>query len=300
MLTVRTVAELRERLAPDRREGRRIGLVPTMGALHDGHLSLIEAAREGCDMVVVSLFVNPTQFNEAADLARYPRDEARDAAAAAAAGADVLFAPGVQEVYPDGFATSVEVLGPALPLEGESRGAGHFRGVTTVVAKLMWMVQPDAAYFGQKDAQQVIVIRRMAADLNIPVEIIAMPIVRERDGLAMSSRNALLSPQERLRALSLSRALEHVGRMVAEGESSGPAIEEAALAVLAQGGAEAEYAALVDPETLQPVAELCAPALLALAARVGAVRLIDNATLAPSAATAGRVRGGEAVAACSA
>src|SRR6202167_5645160 len=196
MRTVRTVSELRTALAPVRREGRSIGLVPTMGALHDGHLSLIAGAREQCDVVVVSLFVNPAQFNERADLERYPRDESRDAAAAAAAGADVLFAPSADEVYPQGFATSVEVLGVTERLEGAARGSEHFRGVSTVVTKLLCMVLPDVAYFGQKDAPQVVGVRRLVSDLNIPVQIEALPTVREPDGLALSRRHALLDADE--------------------------------------------------------------------------------------------------------
>jgi len=230
MRVVRTVAELRETLAPARREGLRIGLVPTMGALHEGHLSLAERARRDCDVVVVSLFVNPAQFNERADLDRYPRDERRDSGLAAAAGADVLFAPSAEEVYPAGFATSVEVLGVTERLEGAARGPEHFRGVTTVVTKLLCMVLPDAAYFGQKDAQQVVVIRRLVADLNLPVQIEALPTVREPDGLAMSSRNALLSASERERALSLStglRAADRRGRRRAPGRGGRPRVRGA-------------------------------------------------------------------------
>src|SRR5262249_41680883 len=194
MRVVRTVRELREALAPARRAGQRIGLVPTMGALHDGHLSLIERAHEQCGLVVVSLFVNPAQFNERRDLDRYPRDERRDSDLASAAGADVLFAPSVEEVYPAGFATSVEVLGVTERLGGLARAPEHLRGVTTVVTKLLCMALPDVPYFGQKDAQQVVVIRRLVAALDLPVAIEALPTIREPDGLAMSSRNALLSP----------------------------------------------------------------------------------------------------------
>ena len=212
MRTVRTVTELSAALAPVRQTAlarpthagagvsgvaTTIGLVPTMGALHEGHLSLIQRAREHCDVVVVSLFVNPSQFDERADLERYPRREADEARLAAQAGADILFAPSVDEVYPDGFASAVEVLGVTDRLEGESRGAAHFRGVSTVVTKLLCMVGPDVAYFGQKDAQQVVVIRRLVADLNLPVRVEVCPTVRDVDGLAMSSRNALLSPDQR-------------------------------------------------------------------------------------------------------
>jgi pantoate--beta-alanine ligase len=283
MKVLRTVAELRSELAPARRDGLRIGLVPTMGALHEGHLSLIGHAREECDVVVVSLFVNPAQFNEHADLERYPRREADDEALAAAAGADVLFAPSSEEVYPAGFATSVEVLGLTDRLEGAVRGSGHFRGVTTVVTKLLGMAQPDVAYFGQKDAQQVLVVRRLVADLNLPVQVAACPTVREPDGLAMSSRNALLDPADRARAVGLSRALAAAAALASAGERSGPALLAAAHAELARLEVLPEYLALVDAGTLEPVDELAGEALLAVAARFGEVRLIDNAVLAPTA-----------------
>src|ERR687886_1108249 len=200
MRTVRTIAEIRAHLARVRAQGRSVGLVPTMGAFHAGHHSLIRAARAAHDELVVSLFVNPAQFNEAADLAAYPRDEARDAAEAAALGVDVLFAPTVEEVYPPGFATTVRVEGLSDVLEGAERGPGHFAGVCTVVAKMLNMVTPDLAFFGQKDAQQVAVLRRMVRDLDMPVELVVMPTVREADGLALSSRNARLDAGERVRA----------------------------------------------------------------------------------------------------
>jgi pantoate--beta-alanine ligase len=326
MRTVRTVAELRSALAPARRKGLTIGLVPTMGALHDGHLSLIAHARTHCDVVVVSLFVNPAQFNERADLERYPRDERRDAELSALTGADVLFAPSVEEVYPAGFATSVEVLGVSERLEGESRGSEHFRGVATVVTKLLCMALPDVAYFGQKDAQQVVVIRRLASDLNLPVQIEALPTVREPDGLALSSRNALLSPEERARALALPAALRAATALAAGGERSARALLDAAREAMRPFDVEPEYLALVDPDTLEPAESLdaasCPPhrpgrkqgeALLALAARIGAVRLIDNTMLSPTGASdlgAAQARGaghepaqpleGEAIATCSA
>ena len=227
-----------------------------MGALHEGHLSLIRRAREQCDRVVVSLFVNPAQFNERSDLDRYPRQEQRDGALAAEAGADLLFAPSIEEVYPPGFATAVEVLGITDRLEGATRGASHFRGVTTVVTKLLCMVQPDIAYFGQKDAQQVVVIRRLVADLNLPVSIEACPTVREPDGLAMSSRNALLSPAERARALGLSVALEAARAHAAAGERSAAALLQAARAALLPFEVELEYVALVDPDTLESLETL--------------------------------------------
>jgi pantoate--beta-alanine ligase len=279
MRIVRTVEELRVALAPIRRADQRIGLVPTMGALHDGHLSLIRRAGQECDLVVVSLFVNPAQFNERADLERYPRSEERDGDLARDAGADILFAPSTEEVYPPGFATSVEVLGLTERLEGASRGAGHFRGVTTVVAKLLSMAQPHIAYFGQKDAQQVLVIRRLVEDLNLPVEVRALPTVREPDGLALSSRNALLDSAERTRALALPAALRAAAELASAGERSGDALLQAAGAELRRAGIEPEYLALVDPATLEPLDTLDRDALLALAAYVGAVRLIDNAVI---------------------
>ncbi len=296
MRTVRTVTELRSALAPARREGLTIGLVPTMGALHDGHLSLISGAREQCDMVIVSLFVNPAQFNERADLERYPRDEQHDAQLAATAGADLLFAPSVEEIYPAGFATAVEVLGVTERLEGASRGSEHFRAVATVVTKLLCMALPDFAYFGQKDAQQVVVIHRLATDLNLPVRIVALPTVREPDGLALSSRNALLAPAERERALALHAALQAASTLAATGERSAPALIEAAREALRRFDVEPEYVALVEPDTLEPVATLTGETLLALAARIGEVRLIDNTTLTPVT----QPLEGEAIATCSA
>lgn len=297
MISVRTVAQLRAELAPVRHSGARVGLVPTMGALHEGHLSLVRAARAECDLVVVSLFVNPTQFNERADLERYPREQARDAQLAAAAGADILFAPGVQEVYPAGFATTVEVSGVSEPLEGQMRGAGHFRGVATVVTKLLCMVLPDAAYFGAKDAQQVAVIRRLVADLNLPVAIQALPTVREPDGLAMSSRNALLSGAERERARALPAALAAARAAAAEGERSAAALVAVAQSTMRSLGVQPEYVALVDPDSFEALEQLEGEGLLAIAARVGAVRLIDNETLLAAPAWAARQ---QEVLACSA
>jgi pantoate--beta-alanine ligase len=307
MRTVRTVAELRSALGGARAEGLRIGLVPTMGALHAGHLSLIERAREDCDLVVVTLFVNPTQFNEHTDLERYPRRERDDAELAAKTGADVLFAPPVEEVYPEGFATSVEVRGVTERYEGAARGAEHFRGVATVVTKLLCMALPDVAYFGQKDAQQLVAIRRLVRDLDLPVRIEALPTVRESDGLAMSSRNALLSAEERARALALPAALDAAQALAAAGERSGAALIDAARAAMRDRGVEAEYVALVDGETFAALEELPrggrdGDGLLVLAARIGAVRLIDNTTLSSSPATnpSNRSRQGEAIATCSA
>ena len=276
MNAVRTVAALRAALEPQRRRGRRIGLVPTMGALHDGHLALIARARAECDVVVVSLFVNPAQFNERADLDRYPREERRDRRLAAAAGADVLFAPSVDEVYPPGFATCVEVLGLTERLEGAARGSAHFRGVTTVVAKLLCMTLPDVAYFGQKDAQQLVVVRRLVADLNLPVRIESSPTMREADGVAMSSRNALLSPRERAQARALRAGLQAAREQVALGERASAELVGAAHEAMRKLGVEPEYVALVDPDTLE---KLRGEGLMLLAARIGEVRLIDNALL---------------------
>ncbi len=282
MRTLRSVGELRAALSPARESGSTIGLVPTMGALHEGHLSLIRRAREQCDVVVVSLFVNPAQFNEHSDLERYPRSERHDAGLAAEAGADLLFAPSVEEVYPPGFATAVEVLGLTDRLEGAARGASHFRGVTTVVTKLLCMTMPDTLYLGQKDAQQVVVVRRLVADLNLPVQIEALPTVREDDGLALSSRNALLDPAARRRALALHTALRAAGELAATGERASTALLDAANTALASCGVRADYVALVDPDTLEPLTRLDRPGLLAIAAHVGGVRLIDNATLEPT------------------
>jgi pantoate--beta-alanine ligase len=283
MRTLRTVDELRTALAPRRREGRTIGLVPTMGALHAGHLSLIERARGECDEVVVSLFLNPAQFTERADLENYPRLEEHDAGLAAEAGVDVLFIPSAEEVYPPGFATAVEVLGVTDRLEGVARGAEHFRGVSTVVTKLLCMAAPDAAYFGQKDAQQLVVIRRLVTDLNLPVRIESCPTVREPDGLAMSSRNALLDADQRTRAVALPAALDAASSLLAGGERSSDALLGAAREAMRAFDVEPEYVALVDPDALLAVQMLSGPALLAIAARVGEVRLIDNAVLDPTA-----------------
>jgi pantoate--beta-alanine ligase len=285
---VSTVAELREALAPARRRGLTIGLVPTMGALHEGHLSLIERARAACDLVVVSLFVNPAQFNERSDLERYPRQQQRDAELAADAGAGVLFAPSAEEVYPPGFATAVEVLGVTDRLEGAVRGSAHFRGVSTVVTKLLCMALPDVAYFGQKDAQQVAVIRRLVTDLNLPVRVEVCPTVREPDGLAMSSRNALLSAEERSRALALPAALRAASERAADGERSATALLHLAREAMLSFEVEPEYLALVDPVTLEPCEILTGESLLAVAARVGEVRLIDNAVLRPTDASTPR------------
>ena len=283
MRTIRTVAELRAALAEPRRAGRTVALVPTMGYLHDGHLSLVRAARAQADLVVVSLFVNPTQFNDASDLDGYPRDEQRDAGLAQDAGADLLFAPSLDEVYPPGFTTQVRVGGPLTEtLEGVHRGADHFHGVTTVVTKLLNMVGPDLALFGQKDAQQALVIRRLAADLDLPTRVEVVPTVREPDGLALSSRNVRLGADDRRRALALSSALRAAESTLAAGTRDAEAITSAARAAMTPFAVEPEYLALVDPEDLRPVGSVDQETLLAVAARVGPVRLIDNTILTPN------------------
>jgi pantoate--beta-alanine ligase len=280
---VRRKDELRPILAAARVEGRSVGLVPTMGYLHDGHLSLLHAARAECDLVVMSLFVNPTQFGPGEDLDRYPRDEARDVELAAGAGVDLIYAPPAGEVYPAGFSTFVSVDGRLTGvLDGDParRGPEHFRGVATVVAKLLNTVAPDVAYFGQKDAQQAVVVRRMVRDLDIPVRIEVLPIVREADGLAMSSRNAYLEPEDRERATALSRALREVERVAAE--DSLPAGLAAGRRELERAGVEPEYLEARDAESLEPVAELDGrPVLVAVAAQFGGARLIDNVLIRP-------------------
>jgi len=279
---VRATDELRLSLTDARRFGDTIGLVPTMGCLHDGHLSLIRAARAECDVVVMSLFVNPTQFGPGEDFERYPRDEERDTALAASAGAEIVYAPTVEGMYPEGFSTRVEVQGLTEVLCGDParRGPEHFRGVTTVVAKLFNAVGPCVAYFGQKDAQQVAVIKRMVRDLNLPVRIEALPIVREPDGLAMSSRNVYLEDGDRARAAALSRALRRAEREARSGSLA--AGIEAGRAELAKAGIDPEYFEARDAEDLAPVAELNGrPVLIAVAAQVGGARLIDNVVIEP-------------------
>ncbi len=281
MRTVRTVTELRGALAPHRRDGASVGLVPTMGGFHDGHLSLIRRARSDCDVVVVSLFVNPTQFNDPRDLEAYPRDEQRDAELAALNGVDYLFAPSTRELYPDGFATTVSVGGLTETLEGAHRGRRHFDGVVTVVAKLLNIVGPDLAYFGQKDAQQALVIRRLVADLNLPVRIVVCPTVRELDGLAMSSRNVHLDGPDRTRAAALHRALLAVQEAIDSGELDPDSARERALAELAAADISPEYLELVAPDTLEPLSSLEGPVLAVVAALVGGTRLIDNLIAEP-------------------
>ncbi len=282
MNVIRTVAELRATLRESRRAGRVIGLVPTMGAFHEGHLSLMRQARHDCDVVVVSLFVNPAQFNDPADLERYPRDTERDEALAAGLGVDHLFAPPVEEVYPPGFATAVSVAGITETLEGAHRGRAHFDGVTTVVAKLFNMVGPDVAYFGQKDAQQALIIRRLVRDLDMPVRIEICPTVREHDGLALSSRNVLLAPEDRDRATALYQALAAVQDAVRAGERDADVLRARTLAELRSAGIDPDYVEFVATDTLAPVSRIDRDVLAVLAAHVGGTRLIDNQLIQPS------------------
>jgi pantoate--beta-alanine ligase len=273
--TITTVAELRAALAE---APRPLGLVPTMGFFHAGHLSLMRAARSANATVVVSLFVNPTQFGPNEDLDAYPRDEARDLQRADAEGVDIVFAPTVEEVYPTGFDTTVEVGGLTESLEGAAR-PGHFRGVTTIVTKLLNIVGPDAAYFGQKDAQQALVISKLVRDLNIPVRIEVCPTVREPDGLAMSSRNAYLDDEERQRATALSRALRAAEQVVADGRTDAASVVGAARHELDAAGIDPEYLELRSLTDLTPAERVNGSTLLAVAARAGRARLIDNTLL---------------------
>jgi pantoate--beta-alanine ligase len=282
---LRTIAELREALAQPRREGRTIGLVPTMGALHEGHLSLLRRAREDNDTVVMSLFVNPTQFNDAGDLAAYPRDEQRDLHLAHREGVDYVFAPDAAELYPPGFATTVSVAKVTESLEGAHRGREHFDGVTTVVTKLFNIVAPDVAYFGQKDAQQAVVIGKLVRDLNIPIRIEVCPTVREPDGLALSSRNAHLNPAERERATALHEALTAARDAAANGETEPATIAAAASRLLTDHQIETEYFELVDADTLAPAERVNGNVLAVVAAKVGTTRLIDNLKIDDEVAT---------------
>lgn len=279
MRIVHTIRETREIIARARGEGKTVGLVPTMGYFHEGHLSLMRRARQDNGFVVVSLFVNPTQFGPSEDFREYPRDPDRDARVAEEVGVDLIFNPSVEEMYPDGYDTYVEVKKLTEGLCGASR-PGHFRGVTTVVLKLLNITQPDRAYFGRKDYQQLKVIERMVAELNVPVEIVPMPTVREPDGLAMSSRNRHLSPEERKAALVLSGSLSYGQKLLDEGITSGEELQRRAEEFITREPlAQIDYVAVVDPESLDPVAEVRDEAVLALAVGIGKTRLIDNALL---------------------
>ncbi len=279
MRVIETIKEMQTWSNDERRAGRRVVLVPTMGALHEGHLSLVREGRKRGERLVVSLFVNPAQFGPNEDLAAYPRDFARDSALLEKENVDVLFHPSAAEIYPDGFETHIDVEKLSALLCGEFR-PGHFRGVATVVAKLFNIARPHAALFGMKDYQQLHVIRRMAQDLDFDVEIVGCPIVRDEDGLALSSRNAYLSPEERRAALSLSRSLKAASSVVLKGERESARIVAAARAEIEKEPlARVEYARVCDPETLEEIATVEGETLLALAVRVGKTRLIDNTFL---------------------
>lgn len=272
---LRSIAETKRRLRAIQAQGLRIGMVPTMGALHDGHLSLVAEAKRRSEVVVASVFVNPKQFGPREDLSRYPRDLEGDAAKLAGAGCDVLFAPAVEEMYPAGFQTEVDVVGVSQGLCGAVR-PGHFKGVATVVLKLFSIVRPDVAVFGEKDFQQLTVLRRLARDLSLDVEIVGAPLIREVDGLAMSSRNAYLSPEDRARALALSRGLRAASEMHQRGERGGGALIACVEDELASAGLSAEYVELRALDDLAPLSRAEGPCLILVAARVGSTRLIDN------------------------
>ncbi len=282
MKICRTIEAMRAASRSQRSVGKCLGLVPTMGALHEGHLSLIRSAKAQCDLVAVSLFVNPLQFGPGEDLAKYPRDFDRDRALLEKEGVDFLFAPSVDEMYPAGAVTYVTADGLSEKLCGRSR-PGHFRGVTTVVSKLFNIVEPDLAFFGQKDAAQVAIIRRMVRDLNIPVRVVTCPILREADGLAMSSRNAYLDPHQRKSAPVLHRSLMEIQKRFDQGERKADKLIAAGKRTLSEGPeVRLDYLEIVDPDTLDPVEEVSRRALVAVAAFFGKTRLIDNVVLGPS------------------
>jgi pantoate--beta-alanine ligase len=279
MLLLTTIAETRSACARIRAEGKTLGLVPTMGALHQGHLSLVQAAQASCDVVAVSIFVNPTQFGPKEDFAGYPRELEQDCETLESAGVDLVFAPSAGEMYPAGASTFVEVTGLSDRLDGASR-PGHFRGVATVVTKLLHIFSPDHAFFGQKDAAQVAILRKMVRDLLFPVELDVCPTVREPDGLALSSRNSYLSAEQRRQALVLSRALLAVEREAKAGDHESGKLIAIALRILAEEpGVEVDYCRVVDPDTLEDIPDVGRGALVAVAARVGSTRLIDNLLL---------------------
>jgi pantoate--beta-alanine ligase len=276
MIVIEDIPGVRREVAAARRRGQTIGVVPTMGALHAGHVSLMEAARRECGYVAATIFVNPTQFAPTEDFSRYPRPLENDLQLCRRAGVDLVFHPAAEVMYPENLVTAVEIGGPAALLEGEFR-PGHFRGVATVVLKLFNIVQPDIAYFGQKDYQQQLLIRRMCRDLNVPVEVRTCPTVREPDGLAMSSRNVYLAPDERARSLALSHALELAKRRLEEGDPDVPAVRRSMQEYLRQrGGIEVDYATIAHPETLEEIASPLPEMVALIAARVGTTRLIDN------------------------
>lgn len=273
---ITTGPQIRQAVRELRAGGSRVGLVPTMGALHDGHLSLAAASRNQCDATVVTIFVNPTQFGPGEDFQKYPRTLADDLEKLASEGVDYVFAPGDEEIYRPGHSTFVEPPDVAAPLEGEIR-PGHFRGVATIVLKLFNLIPADVSFFGQKDYQQSLVLRRMVADLDLPIEIRVCPTVREDDGLAMSSRNSYLSPDQREQALALSRALTTAQQLHATGEKDASLIIAGMRKILTDAGIDRiDYVTLANPETLQPITTLNQPAIALVAARVGPTRLIDN------------------------
>ncbi|MFB3916852.1 MAG: pantoate--beta-alanine ligase [Terriglobales bacterium] len=279
MKILRTIDEAHAACRAVRREGKRLGVVPTMGALHQGHLSLVRAARTQSDVVAATIFVNPLQFGPNEDYTQYPRTFERDCQLLEAEGVSLVFAPTTEEMYPPGATTFIEVAGLSDKLEGRSR-PGHFRGVTTVVAKLFHITEPDTAFFGQKDAQQVVIIRRMVRDLDMDVEIVICPIVREPDGLALSSRNAYLDSQQRKSATVLYRALTRVQTLADTGERRAAALAAAGRQVVSEEpGVQLDYLEIVDPETLDPIEDISRGALVPIAAKVGATRLIDNILL---------------------
>ena len=276
MQIIHRVSEMQAWSDSQRLAGKKVAFVPTMGFLHEGHLSLVREAKKCCDVVVVSIFVNPMQFNQQSDFAAYPRKDEQDQSFLRELGTDILFNPDASEMYPDGFQAAVEIDKVSQPLCGAFR-PGHFRGVTTVVAKLFNMVKPHVALFGEKDFQQCVVIKRMVKDLNFDLEILAMPTIREPDGLAMSSRNARLSPAERQTSLCVSRALNKAAELVSQGERQATTVLQAVQGIISQEeGTRLEYASLCDPDTLEEVTAVTQPTLLAIAAWVGDVRLIDN------------------------
>ena len=277
MRTIVEIAEMQKAAEDARREGKRVGVVPTMGSLHAGHLSLMALARQRCNMLVTTLFVNPLQFGPTEDYERYPRNLQRDMELAAKAGTDILFTPDVRQMYPDGFKTIVEIPDVSSVLEGQFR-PGHFAGVTTVVLKLLNITKPHVALFGQKDAQQAFLIRKMVTDLNLDLEIVIAPIVREKDGLALSSRNVYLSPEERVRATSLHRALSRARERIEAGERSVEAVRKDMSSILSEARpARVDYVAFVRPENFDEIKSIEPPAvLILLAVRFGSTRLIDN------------------------
>ena len=280
MQTIRDLPALRKAVSKLRKKGGKVGFVPTMGALHAGHMALIAEAKGQAEHVIASIFVNPTQFGPNEDFGTYPRQEAEDMAMLEAAGCALLWLPSVGTMYPPGHSTSISVSGVADGLDGAAR-PGHFTGVATIVYALLNQVQPDIALFGEKDFQQLAVIRRMAADLDLPVEIFGVPTQRDADGLALSSRNAYLSEDERLRARALPRALGEAAREIEQGAEIGPAIDRARRALAEAGFEPIDYVELCDADTLQPVASLDRPARILAAARMGRTRLIDNLPVLP-------------------